>query len=175
MRSGPTLGTSPHCAPVFENKKKTKVKDMASSMRKPSSSDPDPQQTLPVSKVGSTNGYIRKNQSDRSLVELSKKGVKRGPKSVKSTQVAPVNGMKKSFSDVNLVCNNRDEGRSVESSHGRDIHYDSDSDGDKDQRVMNWLIGTQEVAEPPEEPNIEHTDEPPQRDTAIRIVYDGDS
>ena len=53
---------------------------------------------------------------------------------------------------------------------------DSSSDSDKDQMIITWLIGvdTEDPEEPPE-PFIEYPDEPPQTDTAVHIVYDGDT
>lgn len=53
---------------------------------------------------------------------------------------------------------------------------DSGSDSDKDHMIINWLIGVDnEDPEEVPEPEIEYPDEPPQTDTALHIVYDGDS
>ena len=48
-----------------------------------------------------------------------------------------------------------------------------DSDKDKHNRIMEWLIGVEYCAEPPETPEIDDT-EPVQTDTAIHIVYGQD-
>lgn len=172
MKNIPSKGSSPPSCVSYEGKKKSKVKDMATPVRKPHQSTGE---TPIMPKLGSTNGYIKRVNSDKSFTE-SKKSMHHKTRSVKNAQTSNTNGMRKSFSAVDLVYSNgKDDGRSDESTHERDYNYDSEGEGDKDQRVMNWIIGTNNVAEPPEEPLIEHSDEPPQRDTAIRIVYEGDS
>ena len=166
MRNGPVKGSSPGCVPQYENKKKAKVKDIYARKQTLSTGE-----TPLMPKVGSTNGYIKRVNSDKNIIEnSSKKNSKHAPKSVKNSQTSHLNGMRKSQSALELAYN-REDGRSDESAQDKDIAYDSDSEGDKDQRVLSWIIGVHNVAEPPEEPLIEHTDEPPQRDTAIRIVY----
>ena len=79
--------------------------------------------------------------------------------------------MRKYSSTLGLNSNDK---QSDESDVKKDT-FDSDSDTEKDSRVIEWIIGVNSVAEPPEEQVIEYADEPPQRDTAIRIVYDGDT
>ncbi|KAK3088332.1 hypothetical protein FSP39_017763 [Pinctada imbricata] len=56
------------------------------------------------------------------------------------------------------------------------LDYDSSSDSDKDQMIITWLIGvdTEDPEEPPEQ-EIFYPDEPPQTDTAVHIIYNGDS
>lgn len=171
MRNGPNKQSSPSCVSQYENKKKAKVKDMATPARKPSQSTGE---TPLMPKVGSTNGYIKRVASDKNFNENSKKSSKHNTKSVKNSQTSNLNGMRKSFSAVELAFN-RDDVRSEESAQDRDNVYDSETEGETKDRVLSWIIGVHNVAEPPEEPLIEHTDEPPQRDTAIRIVYEGDT
>lgn len=106
---------------------------------------------------------MRRNESDRSLTDLKNNNVKLKHKP----------GMRRYASTNGLYV--KDDKPNEEDGPDKEVCGDSDTDSDKDQRVLNWIIGVTEVAEPPEEPTIEHVDEPPQRDTAIRIVYDGDS
>ncbi|KAH3897066.1 dual specificity protein kinase shkD-like [Dreissena polymorpha] len=171
---------------VASTPRKTSVKEMITSQRKihPSTSDA----ALP-SRVGSTNGYVStmpRNSSDKSLSD------KRNSKNVpnnnnnnissvhnnhktgrRSQMNTTINGLRKYSSTLGL--DTKADKRSEEETADDEELLDSDSDTEKSQRVIQWIIGVNREAEPPEEPLIDHVDEPPQRDTAIRIVYDGDS
>jgi hypothetical protein len=111
---------------------------------------------------------LPRNGSDKSLTD-SRKNAKNSQNNKTTSQKFRLNGMRH-YASSNVL-NIRDERRNEDD----ETFVDSDSDGEKDQRVIEWIIGVSDVAEPPEEQLIEHTDEPPQRDTAIRIVYEGDS
>ena len=50
--------------------------------------------------------------------------------------------------------------------------FDSESDNEKDSRIMEWIIGVEQLAEPPPEPPAVIDEDPPQTDTAIHIVYE---
>lgn len=79
-----------------------------------------------------------------------------------------VNGMRRYSSTIQLI--------PQKNSNFDDDDDDSGSDSDKDHMIINWLIGVDN--EEPEEipdPEIEYPDEPPQTDTALHIVYNGDS
>lgn len=116
---------------------------------------------------------MRRNNSDKSLTDSRNNNKNNQNNKVTNKRNGNINGIRRYASTNGL--NIRDERRSEDESADKDGFYDSDTDSEKDQRVLQWVIGVTEIAEPPEEPLIEHTDEPPQRDTAIRIVYDGDS
>ena len=47
------------------------------------------------------------------------------------------------------------------------------SDGERNNRIVEWLIGVQSAERPPS-PEILQEEEPPQTDTAIHVVYNGD-
>lgn len=122
---------------------------------------------------------IKRINSDNKLTELNKRNARTsGAVSVKRDGLPTgkgtsnnLNGMRKYSSTLGLNSNDK---QSDESDVKKDT-FDSDSDTEKDSRVIEWIIGVNSVAEPPEEQVIEYADEPPQRDTAIRIVYDGDT
>ncbi|KAK3594815.1 hypothetical protein CHS0354_002858 [Potamilus streckersoni] len=83
-----------------------------------------------------------------------------------------VNGMRRYASTLGLNI------KTPSPNENQDLNNEGESDSedsDKGNRIIEWIIGTTEVAEPPEEAVIEYLDEPPQRDTAIRIVYEGDT
>ncbi|WAR17720.1 hypothetical protein MAR_032314 [Mya arenaria] len=185
MRNGPTILATPR---TNGGQRKSNDKDVMSTPRKIPASKSDAQLTLPA---GLTFGHMRRNSSDRSFIDTAKKfskDVQNNNYNIKSnlnnnnnhktpskarSQVNTVNGLRKYSSTLGLdtKADVRSDGSVPENADG----YDSDSDNDKSHRVIQWIIGVNEVAEPPEEPLIEHVDEPPQRDTAIRIVYSGDS
>jgi len=124
-----------------------------------------------------TEPSLRRNISEKNFAETTR-NLKNGQSAInghrKVTANGNLNGMRRFSSTLGL--SSEGERKSEEGMvNGKDNDYDSDTDSDKDQRVMDWIIGVNSVAEPPEEPDIEYVDEPPQRDTAIRIVYDGDS
>lgn len=55
-----------------------------------------------------------------------------------------------------------------------DYNEESYSDDEKEERIIQWLLGVQVLAEPPPiMPDLDHP-EPQQTDTAIHVVYDGD-
>lgn len=111
---------------------------------------------------------MRRNFSDRSLTD--KKNARNNINN-KITLQKTKNGLKKNKSSNGFITNLKDDRGSEDDILDRVQNGDSDSDGDSHHRVMQWIVGTAD-AEPPEEPEIVHIDEPPQRDTAIRIVYD---
>ena len=121
---------------------------------------------------------IKRINSDNKLAELNKRNARTsGAASVKRDGLptgrgssSNLNGMRRYSSTLGLNSNDK---HSDECNVKKDM--DSDSDSEKDSRVIEWIIGVNEVAEPPEEQVIEYADEPPQRDTAIRIVYEGDT
>lgn len=77
-----------------------------------------------------------------------------------------VNGMRRYSSTIQLI---------PQKNYDEDDD-DSGSDSDKDHMIINWLIGVDnEDPEEVPEPEIEYPDEPPQTDTALHIVYGGDS
>ncbi|XP_055997530.1 uncharacterized protein LOC130047137 [Ostrea edulis] len=79
-----------------------------------------------------------------------------------------VNGMRRYSSTIQLIPQKH--------VNYEDFEDDSGSDSDKDHMIINWLIGVDNVqAEEIPEPEIEYPDEPPQTDTALHIVYGGDS
>ena len=182
MKNGVTTIATPRVASHM-GRHKSSVKDVMSTPRKihASRSDANLKQT-----VGHTtyNLQMRRNSSDNSFTDSTKKyskNVKNNninnnnnnkivPKN--RTQVQNVNGLRKYSSTLGL--DTKVDVNSDVSNPETYEHYESDDDNDKSQRVLQWIIGVSD-AEPPEEPLIEHVDEPPQRDTAIRIVYDGDS
>lgn len=124
---------------------------------------------------------IKRINSDNKIAELNKRNVRTSQSGVPNVKrdgfpngkgsTSNLNGMRKYSST--LVLNSNDK-QSDESDIKKEV-YDSDSDVEKDSRVIDWIIGVNEVAEPPEEQVIDYVDEPPQRDTAIRIVYEGDT
>ena len=124
---------------------------------------------------------MKRTISDNRLADVNKRNVKNSqtdPSSVKKDvsvkgkgSTNNINGMRRYSSTLGLNSNDK---QSDESEQKKDT-YNSDSDTEKDSRVIEWIIGVTEVAEPPEEQVIDYLDEPPQRDTAIRIVYDGDT
>ena len=126
-------------------------------------------------------GGMKRTNSENRLTDVSKRNVKNSqtgaPSVKKDTPVkskgstSNLNGLRKYSSTLGLNSNDK---QSDESEQKKDT-LDSDSDTEKDSRVIEWIIGVNEVAEPPEEQVIDYIDEPPQRDTAIRIVYDGDT
>lgn len=147
---------------LCRQKTKHSLKDSISTQRTLTQSRSDAHLTLPTRNNNEVNS-MRRNESDRSLTDLKNNNVKHKHKPC-MRRYASTNGL--------YV---KDDKRNDDDGLDKEGYADSDTDSDKDQRVLNWIIGVNDVAEPPEEPKIEHVDEPPQRDTAIRIVYDGDS
>ena len=115
---------------------------------------------------------VRRISSDKNLTDhKTTNGYIRNPPAPKNT-LRSVNGVKKVMTS-SKVSSKADEKKSDSGSLER-LEDDSDSDCERDRRVKDWILGVTD-AEPPEEPEIDYVDEPPQRDTAIRIVYEGDS
>lgn len=167
MRNGASTAFSQKCSSVTglgRQKSKYSLKDSVSTPRQLPHSRSDALLTSRV-RNGEINTSMRRNQSDRSLTD--KNNAKNNQNSKITTQKLK-NGLR--YGSTNGL--NIKEDKKIENEEDCN---DSDSDSENNQRVINWLIGVGDVAEPPEEPLIEHVDEPPQRDTAIRIVYDGDS
>lgn len=131
--------------------------------------------------AGGGGGGIKRINSDNRLADVTKRNVKNSQAGASSVKRDPhangkgslsnLNGLRKYSSTLGLNSNDK---QSDESDQKKEI-YDSDSDSEKDNRVIEWIIGVNDVAEPPDEQLIEYVDEPPQRDTAIRIIYDGDT
>lgn len=114
---------------------------------------------LPISiSVGSLTSYCYANGVERSTVQYK--------------NVRTINGTKQ----LKLPANNYNTFGHGDNNdhHEQATFFNSDLESDQDQRVKEWINGVVD-AEPPEEPEIVQEDEPPQRDTAIRIIYDGDS
>lgn len=87
--------------------------------------------------------------------------------STRQRSTGNLNGMRKYSSQLVLNSNN--------SGNMEDNNADSDSDPEKDQYIIDWIIGVaNEDIEPPPEPEIEYHDAPPQTDTAVHIVYNED-
>lgn len=171
MRNGSSTAVTQRCTSVggglARQKSKYSLKETVSTPRTIHKSRSDVQ-IAPRRRSIEDIVDLPRNGSDKSLTD-SKKNAKNSQNNKITSQKYRVNGMRH-YPSSNVL-NIKDERRNEDD----ETYVDSDTDSEKDQRVIDWIIGVNEVAEPPEEPLIEHTDEPPQRDTAIRIVYDGDS
>lgn len=168
MRNGASTGMSQRCPSVNglgRQKSKYSLKENASTSRPLPHSRSDAQLTARTPRNNEIIANMRRNHSDKSLTD-SKHNAKNHLYSKIPTHKLK-NGIRYGST---TALNMKDE-------KGNDDGDDNDSDTDseKDQRVMKWILGVTDYADPPEEPLIEHVDEPPQRDTAIRIVYNGDS
>ncbi|OWF54272.1 uncharacterized protein LOC110445365 [Mizuhopecten yessoensis] len=87
------------------------------------------------------------------------------------TTAGNVNGMRRYSSTFVLNFNNKSS-ENISSTTEQE-NDDSDSDSNKDQYIINWIIGVQsEETEIPPEPEIEYHDVPPQTDTAVHIVHE---
>ncbi|XP_045180452.2 uncharacterized protein LOC123539765 [Mercenaria mercenaria] len=170
MRNGASTAVPHRCTSVTgldRQKSKYSLKETVSTPRTLPKSRSEAQLT---GRRRSIDGNINlpRNGSDKSLTD-SKKNAKNSQNNKVTSQKYRINGMRH-YASSNAL-NIKDE----KQNEGDETYVDSDTDSEKDQRVIDWIIGVNDVAEPPEEPLIEHADEPPQRDTAIRIVYEGDS
>ncbi|KAL4217749.1 hypothetical protein ACF0H5_022489 [Mactra antiquata] len=175
MRNGASTAVAQRCPSSVISRAKTKMsfKDMSSTPRTSISHSKSEAQINGRMRSSNSEVNMRRNNSDRSLADSKILNKNNQNNNSTNKRNANINGIRR-YASTNAL-NNRDERRSDDDVVDKDPLYDSDTDSEKDQRVLEWVIGVAEIAEPPEEPLIEHTDEPPQRDTAIRIVYDGDS
>ncbi len=115
------------------------------------------------SKYSTQGGGVpaRTGNNSRARQRLSSQGSNRGH-GIGQSKSNP------NFQSLSLVENNNH--RNIENGRGtRDDVFEDVCE--KDQRIMDWLIGIENEAEIPETPEILH-EEPTQTDTAIHIVYD---
>lgn len=84
-----------------------------------------------------------------------------------------VNGMRRYSSTVAIDQIGCNSAYPDAESKKNDTEDDMENDEVKNRRIIDWIVGV-DRAEPPPDPTIYYADEPPQTDTAVHIVYNGD-
>ncbi|XP_060066126.1 uncharacterized protein LOC132546431 [Ylistrum balloti] len=131
----------------------------------------------PIEEFQKSKTFIKRNNSEQKLNDKNAKNNQRTLSIDKTetltrgkTTAGNVSGMRKYSSTFVLNIHNKNS--EIESRTTEHENDDSDSDSNKDQYIINWIIGVQsEETEIPPEPEIEYHDVPPQTDTAVHIVY----
>ncbi|XP_033726876.1 uncharacterized protein LOC117316422 [Pecten maximus] len=135
----------------------------------------------PIEEFQKSKTFIKRNNSEQKLNDKNAKNNQRTLSIDKTenltrnkTTAGNVSGMRRYSSTYVLNFNNKSSENESRTTTEQE-NDDSDSDSNKDQYIINWIIGVQsEEREIPPEPEIEYHDVPPQTDTAVHIVY-GDS
>ncbi|XP_069106817.1 uncharacterized protein [Argopecten irradians] len=132
----------------------------------------------PIEEFQKSKTFIKRNNSEQKLNAKNNQRTlsidKTETLTRSKTTAGNVSGMRRYSSTYVLNFNNKSNNEN-ESRTSEQDNDDSDSDSNKDQYIINWIIGVQsEETEIPPEPEIEYHDVPPQTDTAVHIVY-GDS